>query len=99
VQDRGLFSDTPLIPYLEFYWANFFREKLEPKYFSFFDTETMKRNTTIARWCRMRVYDQICYRVPQEEILSSLLPDAIDMVSSPAARSIPGFLDVPLNGV
>ncbi len=83
-----------LVPYLEFHWANFFRDHLEEEYFGFKDTDRINSNSTLSGWCKRRVYDPQCYRVSQVVILEALLPAALKLSQSEEARVLPGFLPV-----
>jgi len=87
VRSRGGF-DAVHLPFQEFRWANFFRDRLHSDLLAF---QTVPAGD--EAWCLARPYSTACLSLDaQRAALAALLPRALELASSEDAAHLPGFI-------
>ena len=72
-------------PYAEFMWGDYFRRKLADK----FATLQIQRSDN-RKWCAVRPYSPSCV-YNEDQLLSSILPDALELCNTTEAMTLPGY--------
>lgn len=85
-KNNGCWEGGKNIPYIEFIWADFFREKLRKK----LEVYQIQKSDN-RKWCIVRPYSPECI-YSEEETLSKLLPDVLLLCKSNEAKNLPGYI-------
>jgi hypothetical protein len=80
------FQDTGSIPFMEFFWADFFREQYSDTILA--HQLMQPRN---KKYCSIRPFDEQCIK-DETQLLISLIPGALQACSSPRASHLPGYI-------